>query len=259
MKPAQGAISPVRDRVCLEICVDDSGGIAAAVSGGADRIELCSALALGGLTPSSALVAKSLDAGIPTHVLVRPRAGDFEYDEEELALITLEIRSLREAGVAGVVVGALNSSGRLNEPALERFRKVAIGLEVTLHRAIDLTPDQCEAVRIAADLGYDRILTSGGAKSAIEGAAAIRQMVEEAGSRLQIAAGGGITAANAPALVQQTGVTHIHASASRLRDWGDPKIEEFGFAAGPRRLTDAAKVAELKKAVASHHRSPAGG
>lgn len=237
--------------ICLEICVEDLAGLRAAVSGGADRIELCSALVTGGLTPSAALVAKAVEAGVPVHVLVRPRAGDFEYDEDEIALMACEIRRRRDAGAAGVVVGALNSTGELNERALEIFREAAIGLKAVLHRAIDLTPDPCEAVQIAADLGYDHILTSGGARSAFEGRDTLRRMVGAADGRVSIMAGGGVTSENAAILVQQSGVTQIHASASPVLEWPDSRLADFGFAVGPRRPTVSAKVAELKQAIMS--------
>lgn len=251
MEPVHGMTGPHSETACLEICVDDAAGLRAAVTGGADRIELCSALAVGGLTPSAEFVAKALELRLPVHVMVRPRAGDFEYDEDEIALMAGEMRRLGDVGAAGVVTGALDSTGRLDVRALEIFREAALGLKLTLHRAVDLAPDLCEAVRIAADLGYDYVLTSGGAKSAIEGRDSIRRMIEEAGRRVTIIAGGGITAENVVVLVRQDGVAQIHASATRVLDWADPRLADFGFAIGPRRLTDPAKVAALKHAIAS--------
>lgn len=147
----------------LEICVDDPLSLAAAVAGGADRIELCSALAMGGLTPSPAFVAQAVKTGLPVHAMVRPRAGDFRYDADEIALMSDEIVRLREMGVAGVVVGAADDERRLNERALARFRDAANGIVLVLHRVIDLAPDPCSAVCLAATLGFDFVLTSGGA------------------------------------------------------------------------------------------------
>ena len=234
----------------LEICVDDLTGVSAAVAGGADRLELCSALALGGLTPSQALTAAAVQAGVPVHAMVRPRAGDLNYDEDEIALIKNDIARLAELGVSGVVVGAADTGGNLNERALARFRETAKDIAIVLHRAIDLAPDPVAAARIAASLGYDFVLTSGGATSAIDGRLTIGRMVAETRGVLTIVAGGGVTPENAATLVRETGVTQIHASASRPRDWTDPRIVDFGFAVGPRRVTETARVAALKQAVA---------
>ena len=233
----------------LEICVDDLTGVRAAVAGGADRLELCSALALGGLTPSAAFAATVVKGGVSVHAMVRPRAGDFNYDDDEIALIENDIARLAELGVSGVVVGAADTGGKLNERALARFRETAKDIAIVLHRAIDLAPDPVAAVRIAASLGYDYVLTSRGATSAIDGRLTIERMVTETRGALTIIAGAGVTPENAAMLVRETGVRQIHASASRPREWVDGRIEDFGFASGPRRVTEATLVAALKQAI----------
>lgn len=230
----------------LEICVDDSAGLAAAVAGGADRIELCAALELGGLTPSAALIAEAVRSGCTTHVMIRPRAGGFVLAEGEEALMLAEIRLALAQGAAGVVVGALRPDGTLDRDALARFRDAAQGGAIVLHRAIDCVLDPVAAVREAAALGYDHILSSGGARSAVDGAATLAAMVEAAGDRIAIMAGSGVTPANVARLVAETGVREVHGSASRTGPAPDAASVRLGFATGPRRETDAAIVAQMR-------------
>ncbi|MDP1027645.1 copper homeostasis protein CutC [Sphingomonas sp. KR1UV-12] len=241
------------EAVLLEICVEDVGGIDAARLGGADRIELCSALAIGGLTPSAALVDHAVASGLPVHAMVRPRQGDFVYDAATLDLMVAEIGHLRAMGVAGVVVGATHADGAPDRDALARLRDAAHGLRIVLHRAIDLAPDPIAAVTVAVRLGYDAVLSSGGAASAPAGAATLAAMVAEARGRIEMIAGAGVRPDTVAALIRDTGVGTVHASAAATRDWGDARIAAFGFAAGPSRSTDAAAVRALAGAIASRH------
>ena len=236
-------------RVLLEICVDDLAGVRSAVEGGADRIELCSALALGGLSPSPAFAAAALDRGPLVHAMVRPRAGDFVYSADELALIITEIRELIAVGVAGVVVGATQKDGSPDGESLARLRDAAVGIEIVLHRAIDLAPDPCAAVELACSLGFDHVLSSGGARSAVEGAAILSKMVDAAAGRLNVMGGSGVTADNVADLVRSTRVDAVHASASVLDSWPDRRIATFGFGPPVRRTTDAQRVAALRSAL----------
>jgi copper homeostasis protein len=233
----------------LEICVDTAEGIDAAVAGGADRIELCAALELGGLTPSAALIARAVRGGVPVHVMIRPRAGGFVLGSGEAALMVEEIRAALAQGAAGVVVGALLPSGELDVDALARFRDAAGEAAIVLHRAIDLVPDPVAAVRQAASLGYDKILSSGGARTAPEGAATLAAIVAAAGDRIAIVAGAGVTPDNVAALVAATGVREVHGSASRTGAMPDEATLRLGFATGPRRETDQSIVARLRAAL----------
>jgi copper homeostasis protein len=232
--------------VLLEICVDDLAGVRAAAEGGADRIELCSALALGGLSPSPAFAAAALENGLRVHAMVRPRAGDFVYSADDLALMSAEIRALVSVGVQGVVVGATHQDGRPDRDALARLRDAAVGIDIVLHRAIDLAPDPCAAVEVAASLGFDHVLSSGGQRTAFEGAAMLARMVEAAAGRLSIIAGSGVTADNADELVRTTKVNAVHASAGNLLPCSDSRIAAFGFGSPEKRATDASKVAALR-------------
>ena len=233
----------------LEICVDDLRGLKAAIEGGADRLELCSALALGGLTPSSAMIAAAVETGVPVHAMIRPRGGDFNYDEEEISLMTRVIDRIAALGVSGVVVGAAIRGNMLDELALGALRDAARGISIVLHRVIDLAPDPVCAARIAAKLGYDFILTSGGTLSAFDGRHTISRMVAETSGKLTIIAGSGITPENAAAVVEEGKVTEIHASATGAQPWPEGRVEEFGFANGPRRVTDPLRVAALRQAI----------
>lgn len=203
--------------VALEVAVTSPAGAVVARDAGADRVELCVGLELGGLTPSQALVEATHETGIPAHALVRCRPGGFTYDEDELALMEREVRAVLRSGAAGVVVGALRHDRSLDEEALRRFmeaaRSVSAHAEVTLHRAVDHAADPVATVARLADLGVTRVLTSGGAASAAAGAGTIARMVAEAGP-VQVMAGAGVTPADVPALVT-TGVAAVHLSAKR--------------------------------------------
>jgi len=145
----------------LEVAVDDPAGLRAAVEGGADRIELCSALDVGGLTPSAGLMRLAAGCGLPVLAMIRPRSGGFCYDGDELAVMASDIAAARMTGLAGVVLGALTPELRLDLPAMEGLMRRAAGLEVTLHRAFDLIDNWREAVDQAVALGVNRILTVG--------------------------------------------------------------------------------------------------
>lgn len=233
----------------LEICVDDAAAVDAAVAGGADRIELCSALELGGLTPSAALLDHALRAGCPIHMMIRPRAGGFLYSEDDVALMVEEIGGAVARGVGGVVVGALRPDGELDREALGRFRDAARDAAIVLHRAIDLVPDPIAAVGEAIALGYDKILSSGGVPTAVEGMTTLAAMVAAAGERLSVIAGSGVSPDNVMRIIAGTGVREVHGSASRPGPEPDAATLRLGFAMGPRRMTDRTIVQRLRTAL----------
>lgn len=239
--------------VALEIAVTSPAGATVARDGGADRVELCVGLELGGLTPSQALVEATHETGIPAHALVRCRPGGFTYDADELALMEREVRTVLRSGAAGVVVGALHPDGTLDEDALRRFvdaaRAVSAHAEVTLHRAVDHAADPVATVAELADLGVTRVLTSGGAASAPAGAATIARMVDAAGP-VQVMAGAGVTPADVAALVA-TGVAALHLSAKRSvggAGHGGVPMGSGDDGSG-HTVTDAAVVAAARAAI----------
>ena len=154
----------------LEICIDSLASARAAIAGGADRIELCSALLAGGLTPYTALLRQiRAESDIPVRCLMRPRAGDFLYTEEELELLRLQILELKEAGASGFVIGCLTAEGDLDIDAMRPLMEAAGGLPLTLHRCIDVSRNPVETYIQAHELGFDTVLTSGAAPSCLQG------------------------------------------------------------------------------------------
>jgi copper homeostasis protein len=145
----------------VEICLETVQSLRAALEGGADRVELCASLAVGGLTPSPGMMRVAAELGVPTRVLLRPRGGTFVYDADEIAVIERDIAAVRGFGLSGVVIGAAHADDRLDREALARLLDRCDGLGRTLHRVFDRTPDPFEALETAIDLGFDRILTSG--------------------------------------------------------------------------------------------------
>ncbi|MGE3831643.1 MAG: copper homeostasis protein CutC [Parvibaculaceae bacterium] len=238
---------PDRIPPLLEVCVDDAAGLVAAVAGGADRIELTSALELGGLTPSPALMALAAEARIPVYVMIRPRAGNFVYSPVEEDQMRREIDVVREIGLSGIVIGAMRGNGRLDVEMLSRFVQHAGGLGTTLHRAFDMVSDQFEALEQAVGIGISRILTSGGKPRAEDALDRIAALVERAEGRIVIMAGSGLTAYNAPAFLAVPGLREFHASCSV--DAGGKDQSGMGFGPLPRRRTSSAVVAQLHAAL----------
>ncbi|GJP58515.1 hypothetical protein CLOP_g373 [Closterium sp. NIES-67] len=212
--------------VQLEICVETVASAIAAHKGGAHRVELCSGLVEGGVTPSIGLVRAVVQCiPIPVHVLIRPRAGDFVFSEDEMKAMECDINECAKAGATGVVVGALTPGGDIDEPKLNRLVQCAAqhSLHVTFHRAFDHTKDPMAALRVLISSGgVKRILTSGQRATAEEGVGVIQQLVGESQGRIQIMAGGGVTPENAATIITRSGVAHIHASARSLGTQPEP-------------------------------------
>ena len=181
----------------LEVCVDSYASAMAAIAGGADRLELCSALAGGGLTPSPALLRQIREvSNIPVRCLMRTRGGDFLYTPEEIRQMAMEISMLKEAGADGFVIGCLDADGDLDPVAMKPLLKAANGMGLTLHRCIDVSRDPCETYRAAAAMGIDTILTSGGAGNCLKGMETIRQLIalREEGNGPEVLIGAGVKA-----------------------------------------------------------------
>ena len=202
----------------LEVCSGTLRSALAAVAGGATRIELCSALSLDGLTPSVATIAE-LRRRFPSlriHVLIRPREGDFVYDEAEVLVMEQDIHAAVQAGATAIVSGALLPDNTIDLPVTARLVSAAGGLPFTFHRAFDLVPDQSAALEQLRVLGVRRVLTSGGAPTAEAGIPALRQLVQQAQDDIIILPGGGVNRHNARRILQETGATEIHGSCSVL-------------------------------------------
>ncbi|MEL6641228.1 MAG: copper homeostasis protein CutC [Pseudomonadota bacterium] len=232
-------------RVAFEVCVETPHGIMAC-EGYADRIELCCALDLGGLTPSYGLMRQAKESGIETHVLIRPRAGSFEISEAELAVAMADIAAVKDLGLQGVVIGAIRDDA-LDLKILDKMVTAAKGLNLTLHRAFDLIPDRSAALEQAIDLGFHRILTSGGCATAIEGWEEIQKLCEQASGRIEIMAGAGISPANVATLRDKTGCDAIHASCTSSYPLPNA-YQEKGFGRVSRR-TDQDKLRQILAAL----------
>ncbi|MDO4293040.1 MAG: copper homeostasis protein CutC [Eubacteriales bacterium] len=204
-------------RYLLECCVDSVKSARCAKEGGADRLELCANLVIGGTTPSLALyeqIRESMDIRI--HALIRPRFGDFLYDSDEADVICREISAFRKAGADGVVIGSLNPDGSLNPEQLKRFLDCAGQMSVTLHRAFDMCRDPFEALEQAKALGIDTILTSGQAASCLEGMELLQKLEAAAGTDIALLAGAGINEAAVRTLLAHTGLTRFHMSGKTV-------------------------------------------
>lgn len=199
----------------LEICVDGPSGAATAASSGADRIELCAALNLGGITPSLGAVRLALRQGVPVHVLVRPRSGGFQYNAAESQTMLEDISELVGAGVSGIVVGGLDSNNDLDSRLLRRLLGACGDLPVTLHRCFDYARNAGDALEQAVELGFSRILTSGRRPDVLQGLDCLGELFERADDRIIIIPGGGVTTVNLPRLLAELPLSEVHASCKR--------------------------------------------
>lgn len=235
--------------VAVEIAVQDVAGARGALASGATRLELCQALAVGGLTPSLGLLEAVLEAVDPAavNVLVRPRGGGFVYSDEEIGLVAADIRGCVSRGAGGVVVGALTPGGRADASALARWREAAGEAALVFHRAIDAADDPLAVLSDLRGAGVDRVLTSGGAARSVDGVAALASLVA-ASDGIEIMAGGGVRPADIGALVA-CGVDAVHLSARAVGGAGAPSGP--GGGADGHDITDLAVVGAAVRAAAA--------
>jgi len=199
----------------FEICVTNLASVIAAHRAGADRVELCAALDVGGVTPSIGLVRAAVRVGIPVYVLIRVREGDFCYSDAEVGIMLDDIRACREAGAKGVVIGALQRDGQLHLLQLRAMREAAGPMEVTCHRAFDSTPDPLAALDQLAELGIRRVLSSGQAETAYAGRWLLQKLVEYAAGRVAVMPGAGISAANIREIAEVSGAQEFHFTGKK--------------------------------------------
>ena len=195
----------------VEAAVETLDSALAAERAGADRIELCANLSDGGTTPSAGLIAAVAErAQLPVVVLIRPRGGSFVYSDDEIDAMIRDIELAGTMGIAGIVTGAITSDGRIDVERTRTLVKAAAGLPVTFHRAFDSAANLPDALEQLIDLGVSRVLTSGGAATALEGASVIAALVDQARERIAIMAGGGIREHNVREVIARTGVREVH-------------------------------------------------
>ena len=200
----------------LEICAGSVESAIAARDGGATRIELCAALEIGGTTPSAGLIAEARKIeGIVLNVIIRPRGGDFLYNEYEAACMEQDIRTCRQLGADGVVIGALTAEGDIDTALCKRLIDAADGMSITFHRAFDMCRDPKRALEELIAIGCDRVLTSGQAATAEAGLPLLKELVQQAAGRISIMPGCGVNSGNAARILQATAAVEIHASARK--------------------------------------------
>ncbi|WP_131195010.1 copper homeostasis protein CutC [Lichenihabitans psoromatis] len=237
----------------VEICVDSVAAVRAAVAAGAKRVELCAALFEGGITPSRGMIrqARRVD-GIGLHVIIRPRGGDFLFDDDEVETMMADIETAKQEGADGVVIGLLTADGRIDVERSRRLIAAARPLSVTFHRAFDMTVDPFEALDTLIDLGVDRVLTSGQDATVLEGLPLITALIERAGNRIIIMPGGGITERNVARIVAGAKPTELHYAALQPVASAMVPRRDHVFMGGELRVPEYAKLvtsADLIRAV----------
>jgi copper homeostasis protein len=241
----------------VEACVDSVESALAAERGGAARLELCDALFDGGTTPSAGMIAAVRErVSIPVFVIIRPRGGGFVYSASELDVMRRDIVAARGLGADGVVIGPLGADGTVAEEQTRALVHTAGDLSVTFHRAFDFTPEPGAALESLVSAGVGRVLTSGGAPTALAGVPALAALVRQAGDRLVVMAGGGVKEENVRTIVDGTGVREVHVRLTRLTR--GPEVPTAGRVKIRKAMpedeaaweeTDAARVRRLVDAV----------
>lgn len=205
--------------VLVEVCIDSLESLPIAQNAGAGRIELCSSLATGGLTPSAGYMAlASRIAKVPVYAIIRPREGDFLFSNDDIEMMIKDIHCAKQSGLNGVVIGALNDDGTINQDAVFDMVKAAKGMGVTFHRAIDHSSAPFDALEFLMSHKVERVLTSGLAQSAEKGIDTLREMVQFCDNKLIIMPGAGVSATNAKQIITQTRAKEIHLSGKTTRN-----------------------------------------
>ena len=241
----------------LEVCIDSVASALNAERGGADRVELCDNLFEGGTTPSAGciqVVRQHITIGL--QVIIRPRGGDFLYDEFEFATMKHDVRVAKDQGADGVVMGLLTPQGHVDQDRTRQLVELARPMRVTFHRAFDMTVDPFRAMNDLMALGVDRILTSGQQATAWEGVGLIRELVKQAAGRISIMPGGGINEDNIAALVEQTEVSECHvsgrSSVASAMEYQNHQAFMGGVLRLPeyeRKITDAQRIQDFKSQI----------
>lgn len=232
----------------FELCAENLESALAAEEGGADRIELCVDLSVGGITPPQEMMAQVLRSlEIPIHVLIRPRAGDFVFSGKEFDCMRRQIEAAKRAGATGIATGILLPDGRVDVERTRALIELARPMDVTFHRAFDETADLSQALEDVIETGADSLLTSGGAADVLSGAAMIHALAEQAAGRIPLIAGGGLRLENLAEVVRLSGVLCLHGSLSRRN----------GKIAAPAQAADVREAVRLLREQAAELAPPA--
>ncbi|HWZ52919.1 MAG TPA: copper homeostasis protein CutC [Granulicella sp.] len=238
-------------KIVFELCAESVEACDAGRDGGAHRIELCSALSEGGLTPSHGLIRAAIErSGLPVHVLLRPRSGDFLYTTAELEVMRDDLKYARSLGASGAVLGFLHADGSVDIERASEFVALAGPLEVTFHRAFDYAAAHEQALEAVIAAGCSRVLTSGGERDVVRGATPLALLVKQAAGRIDIAVGGGLRLNNAAGVARVTGARHFHGSlrrrvASPMLYQRPGMLEEDGALMKARTTVESADVRQM--------------
>lgn len=205
----------------FEVCVESLEAARAAEAGGAHRIELCTELSIGGVTPGFGLMRDTIEApSIPVHVMIRPRGGNFTYSGDEFEQMRGQIETAKRTGASGIVAGILHPDGRIDVDRSRALVELAYPMKATFHRSFDAAPELSEALESVIQTGADCLLTAGGEPDVLTGANAIGRLHKQARDRLQVMAGGGLRLANVLEVMRRTGVSYLHGSLTQWRQNG---------------------------------------
>jgi copper homeostasis protein len=238
-------------KIVFELCAESVDACVAARVGGAHRIELCTALSEGGLTPSYGLLQEAIKkSGLPIHVLIRPRGGDFMYTPSEMEVMRKDLEYSHSVGASGVVLGVLCADGTVDIDQTRHFVEMAGPLEVTFNRAFDCTVSKERALEDVIAAGCKRVLTSGGEPEVVRGAESLARLVDQAAGRIDVAVGGGLRLNNAAAVARTTGAQHFHGSlrsrvASPMIYRGPGMLKEEGSSTDIRFVVDSQDVRQM--------------
>lgn len=238
-------------KIVFELCSEGIEACLAARDGGAHRIELCSALSEGGITPSHGLIREAVQkSGLPIHVLLRPRGGDFIYTDAERKIMREDLRQARSLGASGVVLGLLRIDGTVNMEQTRELVELAGPLEVTFNRAFDYTVSKEQALEDVIATGCRRVLTSGGERDVVRGSGSLACLVKQAAGRIEIAVGGGLRLSNSSGVAHATGARHFHGSlrrrvASPMHYQGTGMLEDGGSFAQMRSVVESSDVRQI--------------
>lgn len=244
-------------KIVFELCAESIDACLVAREGGADRIELCSALSEGGLTPSHGLIREAVArSGLPVHVLLRPRGGDFVYTDAEFNVMRDDLKHLRELGASGVVLGVLREDGAVDVERTRGLIDMAGPLEVTFNRAFDHAASLEDALEQIIAIGCQRVLTSGGERDVVSGGKSLAKLIEQAAGRIEIAVGGGLRLKNAAAVARTTGARHFHGSIRRIvagpRRYGNRDVhDDTGSSAQSRFVVESDDVRAMIENLAN--------
>jgi copper homeostasis protein len=235
-------------KIVFELCAESIDACLVAREGGASRIELCSALSEGGLTPSHGLIREAvMRSGLPIHVLLRPRGGDFVYTDAELDVMREDLKHLRSLGASGAVLGVLRTDGTVDVERTRELVDLAAPLDVTFNRAFDNAVPLDQALEAVILTGCRRVLTSGGATDVVSGAQSLARLVKQAAGRIEIAVGGALRLKNAATVARATGARHFHGSIRRtvdgpMRSDAPDVLDDAGCSTQTRFIVDSGDV-----------------